>query len=196
MINDNDIYKIKDSVDFFLSNESYILAYFMNTRQRKSFRVNKEAVHLLEYIDGTRNLAEIKEIMQNRYNIVSEYVNNTIKTMESAHIITKVNKNHNILSKDELQCYSRQINYFGEFLESEEKGIEAQKNIINSTIIIFGIGAVGGSIAIELTMAGVGKIILYDFDKVEVSDACRHMYFKEKYINANKTVALKKNWKK
>lgn len=196
MINDNDIYKIKDSVDLFLSNESYILAYFMNTRQRKSFRVNKEAVHLLEYIDGTRNLAEIKEIMQNRYNIVSEYVNNTIKTMESAHIITKVNKNHNILSKDELQRYSRQINYFGEFLESEEKGIEAQKNIINSTIIIFGIGAVGGSIAIELAMAGVGKIILYDFDKVEVSDACRHMYFKEKYINANKTVALKKNWKK
>jgi glutamyl-tRNA reductase len=196
MINDNDIYKIKDSVDLFLSNESYILAYFMNTRQRKSFRVNKEAVHLLECIDGTRNLAEIKEIMQNRYNIVSEYVNNTIKTMESAHIITKVNKNHNILSKDELQRYSRQINYFGEFLESEEKGIEAQKNIINSTIIIFGIGAVGGSIAIELAMAGVGKIILYDFDKVEVSDACRHMYFKEKYINANKTVALKKNWKK
>lgn len=189
MVNDNDIYKIKDSVDLFLSNENYILAYFMNTRQRKSFRVNKEAVHLLECIDGTRNLAEIKEIMQNRYNIVSEYVNNVIKTMENAHIITKINKNHNILSKDELQRYSRQINYFGEFLESEEKGIEAQKNIINSTIIIFGIGAVGGSIAIELAMAGVGKIILYDFDKVEVSDACRHMYFKEEYINANKTVA-------
>ena len=105
MINDNDIYKIKDSVDIFLSNENYILAYFMNTRQRKSFRVNKESVHLLECIDGTRNLAEIKEIMQNRYNIVSEYVNNTIKTMESAHIITKANKNHNILSKDELQRY-------------------------------------------------------------------------------------------
>ena len=64
MINDNDIYKIKDSVDLFLSNESYILAYFMNTRQRKSFRVNKEAVHLLECIDGTRNLAEIKEIIK------------------------------------------------------------------------------------------------------------------------------------
>ena len=196
MINDNDIYKIKDSVDLFLSNENYILAYFMNTRQRKSFRVNKEAVHLLECIDGTRNLAEIKEIMQNRYNIVPEYVNNVIKTMENAHIITKIKKNLNILSKDELQRYSRQINYFGEFLESEEKGIEAQKNIINSTIIIFGIGAVGGNIAIELAMAGVGKIILYDFDKVEVSDACRHMYFKEEYINANKTVALKKELEK
>ena len=89
MINDNDIYKIKDSVDLFLSNENYILAYFMNTRQRKSFRVNKEAVHLLECIDGTRNLAEIKEIMQNRYNIVPEYVNNVIKTMEMHALLQK-----------------------------------------------------------------------------------------------------------
>ena len=62
MINDNDIYKIKDSVDLFLSNESYILAYFMNTRQRKSFRVNKEAVHLLECIDGTRNLVQVSNL--------------------------------------------------------------------------------------------------------------------------------------
>ena len=29
------IYKVKDSVDLFLSNESYLMAYYMNTRQRK-----------------------------------------------------------------------------------------------------------------------------------------------------------------
>ena len=44
MINDNNIYKIKDSVDLFLSNESYILAYFMNTRQKKCFKVNEETI--------------------------------------------------------------------------------------------------------------------------------------------------------
>lgn len=196
MINDNDIYKIKDSVDLFLSNESYIMAYFMNTRQRKSFKVNKETVHLLECIDGTKNLTEIKEIMLKKYSIVPEYVNKVVELMVNARIITETNKNYNILSEDELQRYSRQINYFAEFLESEEKGIEAQKKIMNSTIIIFGTGAVGGNIAIELAMAGIGKIILYDFDKVEVSDACRHMYFKEEYINENKTVVLKKELEK
>lgn len=61
MIKDNDVYKIKDSVDLFLSNESYILAYFMNTRQRKSFKVNKEMVHLLECIDGLKNITKIKK---------------------------------------------------------------------------------------------------------------------------------------
>ena len=33
------IYKIKDSVDLFLSDEKYLMAYYMNTRQRKSFSV-------------------------------------------------------------------------------------------------------------------------------------------------------------
>ena len=196
MINDNNIYKIKDSVDLFLSNESYILAYFMNTRQKKCFKVNEETVHFLECIDGVKRLIEIKEIMSKKYNVVPEYVDNVLDEMVNARIITKVNSNYNMLSEDEIHRYSRQINYFAEFLESEEKGIEAQRKIMNSAVIIFGIGAVGGNIAIELAMAGVGKIILYDFDTVEVSDACRHMYFKEEYINENKTVALKNELEK
>ena len=95
MINDNNIYKIKDSVDLFLSNESYILAYFMNTRQRKSFKVNEETVHLLECIDGVKRLIEIKKIMSKKYNIVPEYVVNVIDAMVNAHIITEINSNYN-----------------------------------------------------------------------------------------------------
>lgn len=191
MINDKTVYKIKDSVDLFLSNEKYILAYFMNTRQRKSFKVNEETVHLLECIDGTKNLAEIQEVMRKKYDVLPVYVTNIIKAMVKERIITEINKNNNILSEEEIQRYSRQINYFAEFLDSEEKGIAAQRKIMDSTVIIFGIGAVGGDIAIELAMAGIGKIILYDFDQVEVSDACRHMYFKEEYVNKNKTSVLK-----
>ena len=33
------IYKIKDSVDLFLSNETFIMAYYMNTRQRIILRL-------------------------------------------------------------------------------------------------------------------------------------------------------------
>ena len=44
------IFKIKDSVDLFLSNNRYLMVYYMNSRQRKSFRVNDEMIHLLENI--------------------------------------------------------------------------------------------------------------------------------------------------
>lgn len=196
MISDSNVYKIKDSVDLFLSNENYIMAYFMNTRQRKSFKVNHETVHLLECIDGVKSLGEIKKIMFQKYDVRQEYIDSVINAMVNAHIITVVNSNYDILSAEEIHRYSRQINYFAEFLESEEKGLRAQRKIMDSTIIIFGVGAVGGNIAIELAMAGIGKIILYDFDNIEVSDACRHMYFAETYIGENKTNALKKELEK
>lgn len=43
-MNSRTIFKIKDSVDLFLSNEKYIIVYFMNSRQRKSFRVNDDRI--------------------------------------------------------------------------------------------------------------------------------------------------------
>lgn len=46
-MNKKTVVKIKDSVDIFLSNECYLMVYYMNSRQRKSFRVNKEMIHLL-----------------------------------------------------------------------------------------------------------------------------------------------------
>ena len=57
------VYKIKDSVDLFLSDNSFLTAYFMNSRRRKSFRINDEMVYLLEQIDGERNTDQICEIM-------------------------------------------------------------------------------------------------------------------------------------
>lgn len=190
-MNDNSIIKIKDSVDLFLSNESYIMAYYMNTRQRKSFKVNQEAVHLLESIDGERNIKEIKSMMLEKYDVDPIFVQQVLGILQKNRIITEIKQDKvtNISDKI-LERYSRQINYFSEFLDSEEEGIRAQKKVVDSTVLICGVGAVGGDIAIELVMAGVGNIVLFDFDKVEVSDAARHMFFRNEYVGMNKTDAL------
>ena len=60
-MNDTQIYKIKDSVDLFLSGGKYLTIYFMNSRQRKSFKVNDEMIFLLESIDGETPIGKIKE---------------------------------------------------------------------------------------------------------------------------------------
>ena len=63
---------------------------------------------------------------------------------------------------------------------------------MDSKILIFGCGATGGDIALELVMAGVQNITLYDYDTVENSDVSRHMYFTDKDIGKIKVDALKK----
>lgn len=192
---DSTIYKIKDSVDLFLSNETFIMAYYMNTRQRKSFKVNEGTIHLLENIDGKRTLSELKNCMKEEFDINPDFVETIISSMVKNHIITEVHNNTNILSKKDKERYDRQINYFSEFLDSEMDGQIAQKKIMESKVIVFGCGAVGGDIAIQLSMSGIGEITLFDFDKVEVSDASRHMFFNNDMIGENKVDALAKELK-
>lgn len=188
---DSLIYKIKDSVDLFLSDNKYIMAYYMNTRQRKSFKVNRELVHLLESIDGERSLQELKDMMLKQYDIAGEDVENVIKMMLDNRIITEVNNNV-VLDEVDVERYTRQINYFSEFLGSEEAGLKAQKKVNDTHIMIFGCGAVGGDIALELVMAGVRKITLFDYDKVEKSDVSRHMFYSCGALGLPKTEVLKR----
>ena len=54
-------------------------------------------------------------------------------------------------------------------------GEEATERLINSTVLIAGIGGVGGHAADAIARMGVGKIILVDNDTVSVSNINRQM---------------------
>lgn len=185
------VVKIKDSVDLFLSNDRYLMVYYMNSRQRKSFRINEEMIHLLESIDGKRTIENLVSIMKDQYDVNSEYTIQIIELLQMNRIVTEVIEKQSILSEGLLQRYNRQINYFAEFFGNEMDGIIAQKKVIDSHILVFGCGAIGGNIAVQLAMAGVGHITLFDYDIVEVSDASRHMFYRNEYLGIDKGKVLK-----
>lgn len=70
-----------------------------------------------------------------------------------------------------------------------------QKKLKNSTIGIAGLGGLGSNAAISLTRAGIGKLVLVDFDKVEGNNLSRQYYFLDQ-IGKPKVDALKENIKK
>lgn len=185
------ILKVRDSVDLFLSNDKYLMVYYMNSRQRKSFRINDEMIHLLETIDGLKNVEEISEVMKKNWNVESSHVEDVLCILQKNRIVTEVVREQSLLSPDLMERYKRQINYFSEFLGSEYDGIAAQRKLINTHIIVFGCGAVGGDIALQLAMAGIGHITLFDHDKVERSDVARHMYYRKEYDSLDKVEALR-----
>ena len=184
--------KIKDSVDLFLSNRKYLMVYYMNSRQRKSFHINDEMIHLFEEIDGEHTIEDITHIMEDKWEINANDTDEILQVLVNNRIITEVLEKQNILPDYIMDKYSRQINYFSEFLGSELMGIKAQKKVIDSHIVIFGCGAVGGNIALQLAMAGVGTISLFDRDRVEKSDVSRHMFYRYDNIGEPKVEALKR----
>ena len=76
----------------------------------------------------------------------------------------------------------------------ERHGIEFQMKISSTTVAVCGLGGLGSNIAISLARAGIGKLILIDFDKVDITNLHRQQY-KANQIGMCKTEALQNNLK-
>ena len=89
------------------------------------------------------------------------------------------------LKKESLVRYSRQIIL-------KNIGIIGQKKIINSKILIVGVGGLGCPIADLLARAGIGLIGVIDFDKVSLSNIHRQTLYTTKDIGKFKVNVIKK----
>ena len=74
----------------------------------------------------------------------------------------------------------------------ERHGEKLLKKFSVATVAICGLGGLGSNIAISLARAGIGKLILIDFDRVDITNLHRQQY-KVNQIGMNKTNALFEN---
>jgi sulfur carrier protein ThiS adenylyltransferase len=76
----------------------------------------------------------------------------------------------------------------------ERHGKELHTAFSSATVAVCGLGGLGSNIAIALARAGIGKLILIDFDRVDITNLHRQQY-KAEQIGMYKTVALAENLK-
>lgn len=74
----------------------------------------------------------------------------------------------------------------------ERHGRGRQERFSAATVAVCGLGGLGSNIAIALARAGIGKLILVDFDKVDLTNLHRQQY-KAAQIGMYKTEALAEN---
>ena len=74
-------------------------------------------------------------------------------------------------------------------------GKELQAKFTGGTVAICGLGGLGSNIAVALARAGVGRLILIDYDKVDISNLHRQQYQADQ-IGLYKTEALTENLKR
>lgn len=76
----------------------------------------------------------------------------------------------------------------------ERHGKELQKKFSTATVAVCGLGGLGSNVAVSLARAGIGKLILIDFDRVDITNLHRQQY-KALQIGRYKTDALAENLK-
>lgn len=74
----------------------------------------------------------------------------------------------------------------------ERQGAENVQKLQAATVAVCGLGGLGSNVAISLARAGVGKLILIDFDCVDVTNLHRQQY-KACQVGMPKPVALAEN---
>ena len=71
-------------------------------------------------------------------------------------------------------------------------GLELHKRFSTAIVAVCGLGGLGSNIAIALARAGIGKLLLIDFDRVDITNLHRQQY-KVNQIGCYKTDALAEN---
>lgn len=74
----------------------------------------------------------------------------------------------------------------------ERNGKELQEKFASATVAVCGLGGLGSNIAVSLSRAGIGRLILIDFDRVDVTNLHRQQY-KASQVGKDKTDALSEN---
>ena len=90
------------------------------------------------------------------------------------------------LNKKEIEKFSRQIIL-------KNIGAVGQKKILNSKVLIVGMGGLGCPVAEFLSRSGIGKLGIVDHDTVSLSNIHRQSLYNEKDINQLKVKIAKKN---
>ncbi len=85
-----------------------------------------------------------------------------------------------VLSDEELARYDRQIRAFG---------VKSQLKLKRSSVLIVGLGGLGTASALYLTAMGVGRLILVDPERVEISNLNRQILYGTKDLGRPKVEA-------
>ena len=77
--------------------------------------------------------------------------------------------------------------------EALHKGLTAEQSqrLQEAKVAIVGLGGLGSNVAMWLARLGVGQLLLYDFDKVELSNLNRQYYFLEDVGHYKATALLR-----
>lgn len=75
---------------------------------------------------------------------------------------------------------------------TQRVGQELQRKFADAVVAVCGLGGLGSNIAVALARAGVGKLILIDYDRVDITNLNRQQY-KASQIGLEKSKALEAN---
>ncbi|XP_055371266.1 ubiquitin-like modifier-activating enzyme 5 [Condylostylus longicornis] len=122
-------------------------------------------------------IEELNEEVNHRRAVLEKYKNDNMDALESSLIgDSNLNKNK-FPAREKIEVMSSEVvdsNPYSRLMALQRMGIvENYQRIREKSVAIIGIGGVGSVTADMLTRCGIGKLLLFDYDKVELANMNR-----------------------
>lgn len=99
----------------------------------------------------------------------------------------------NMVERRDMKMEVKDDNPYSRLMALKRMGVVSNyEQIRDFTVLIVGIGGIGSVVAEMLTRCGIGKLILYDYDKVELANMNR-MFYLPSHEGLPKVEAAKKS---
>lgn len=167
------VYSINPSVDIYKIGEDQVEFYFITSRRRILLNISPTLVCAITYIDGHRSLEEIGRMMSVNSQELTPFVDYLLREKVLLDV-EEERKDAALLDSIDIDRYDRQINYFRSVYNG---GGYSQTKLAEAKVVIFGLGAVGSGIALQLAMAGVRRFVFVDGANMMASSQERHYVF-------------------
>jgi molybdopterin/thiamine biosynthesis adenylyltransferase len=90
-----------------------------------------------------------------------------------------------MLEEREMERYKRQLSLPG-------FGLDNQKKLANATALVAGIGGLGGTAAVYLAVAGIGRLVLAHYGNLTLSNMNRQILMKHDWIGKDRVIQARK----
>ncbi len=136
---------------------------------------------LLDSLDGSRTREEL----------VAEFgeqeVADLLAQLEELNALEDA-ADDDLIAPEVFERFDRQLRYFSD-ITTGPPASTCQKRLEEAKVAVLGVGGLGGWSALNLACVGIGKLLLLDFDQVEMSNLNRQVLYGEADIGRDKAVA-------
>jgi bacteriocin biosynthesis cyclodehydratase domain-containing protein len=139
---------------------------------------------LLQALDGRYSTDKLEALYG------GHKVGGTLARMQELDLLEDAEDDERVPAAD-LKRFDRQLRYFSDL--SHRGGVtpsECQARLSDASVVVLGVGGLGGRVAWELACCGIGHLLLIDGDNVELSNLNRQIQYTEADIGSRKVEVM------
>ncbi len=146
---------------------------------------------LLALADGTHRTDELAGLLADR-DLSPDRLSSALAVLDQLRLVEDAAHGDQLCS-GQRERYSSNLAFFGAFASLQRSRFDLQSTLLDSSVLLLGLGGVGSSVLTSLAGLGVGRVTAVDYDTVELRNLSRQLLYSESDLGRPKlTVATER----